>query len=151
MERREDARDNKPRRHRVGPRTKRSRRLAIRPSDLIRRARHRRAHRADSAGALRIRTRLSEQAGRRHDDPLIALTQIRVAEMKGLQHAGRETLQHDVRPIHQPQNNFPPLGPADIDRDASFARVEVVIADRAFGARLPILEWPERAHRIDAF
>ena len=71
--------------------------------------------------------------------------------MKRLQHAGRETLQHNVRPIHQPKDNLAPLGTANVDRDASFARVEVVVADRAFGARLPVLEWTERANRIDPF
>src|SRR5258708_28023228 len=92
---------------------------------------HRRAHRAGSAGALRIWSGLSEQAGRSHDDPFIAILQIRIPEMQRLEHAGREAFQHDIRPLSKSQYNLTALGTADIDRDASLARVEVVISDRA--------------------
>src|SRR5277367_3560503 len=81
MERRQDARDNKSWSHSIRPRPKGSRRLAFGPSDLIGRPRHRRAHRAYAAGALCIRSRLSEQAGRGHDDPIVALLQIRISEL----------------------------------------------------------------------
>src|SRR5260370_38184124 len=151
MQRCKDARPDKSRSYRIGPRTPGPVGFTIAPSDLMRRARHRRAHGADTAGAFRVRSGLSEQARRRHYNPLVAILQIRVPKMKRIEHAGGEAFENDIRPLHESKDELTSLGTADIDRDATFASVEVMITDGALGPGLPVLERTECADRIDAF
>src|SRR5262245_3640511 len=70
--------------------------------------------------------------------------------MQVLEYAGGETLQHHIGPLAQAQHKLPSLRLADIERDAAFAGVEIVIAHRSLGASLSVLERTKSADRVDA-
>src|SRR5581483_4831796 len=108
---------------RVGPRPEGSRGRPIGPSELVGRARHRRAHRAHAAGAASIGSGLAENTGGSHDEARVARAQVRVSESQVIENSGGEALQGHVGPFAQAKNDLASLGFAQVKRDASFAGV----------------------------
>src|SRR3982074_803012 len=97
-----------------------------------------------------MRPGLSENTGRGHYDVVFALFQMRVIKLQTLEHAGRETLEHNIGPIDQAQNKIASARFLEVDSDAALSGVQVVIRDRTLGPALPVLERSEGSQRIDS-
>src|ERR1019366_8673907 len=111
---------------------------------------HRGAHGADATGPFRFGAGLPEDGGRRHDEIRIAAAKFAITELQLVEHAGREAFEHHVGPLREAHHELAALRIANVERDASLAGVQIVIAHRAFRPRASVLEWAEGAHRIDA-
>ena len=97
-----------------------------------------------------MRPGLPENTGRGHDDVVFALFQMRVIKLQTFEHAGREAFEDDIGPIDEAQNKIASARFLEVDCDAAFSGVQVVIGNRALGSVLPVLEWSECAQRIDS-
>src|SRR5258705_7191425 len=73
-----------------------------------------------------------------------------VIKLQTLEYAGGEALEHDVGSIDEAQNKIASTRFLEIDCNAPFSGVQVVIRNRTLGAALPVLEWSECAQRIDS-
>src|SRR6266849_8309711 len=96
-----------------------------------------------------MRARLPENTGGGHYDVVFALFQMLVIKLQTLEHTGRKALEDDIAPIDEAQDKIASARFLEIDCDAAFSGVQVVIRNRTFGSALPVFERSEGAQRID--